>query len=795
MLREIEQDKSSDPLQPAAVLVGSRLLASRLELGLYPALNSKGLGINLKFLTFPDMARSLALTPPFPESAPEAGDFLKLVLATNLLQDLNPGHYFYQVREASGLIRSIIAEHRDLQDGLIIGEQWDLLKDDLKSGNHSRKLSSLFEIFGQLEQRLKPYGQDGKMFQTATERAGKFSQVFGTNRLFLYGFYDFTAVQRQLVRAVSQSAGIAALMVQPKNNGLLAGYGREVLNFYQRDLGLETEEIFSQSDSTNLSRLKKSLSLDQRVEMKADQSLAVVFAPGIDREALEICREIMRLVQKENLRFDEIGILVRDYAAYGRILRETLELHGIPFYLAPKKPLSDFSSVRALLNLFQIPEREYSRRSLIGFLSGHAVKKGDDGAAPELAGLFDIVTREALIVKGKDEWKGRLDQYLATMKKGLERAKTGKGSSEEDAEKLERKQRLIEKKIQAAEKLREISAGLISELEGLKAQKSFPSLSDLGRKLCDKYLDLGFEGEAGLKEQVVKIFREIAGLDQAGVAADYQTFLTLVQAGVAGAGVDYGKFQQGGVCVTDLMAARGVRFKAVIIPGLCEGSFPLRLSENPLLADDDRRWVNGLCKKAGLPGYLSEKRKLPQEERLLFYLACGQADEFLILTSPWLELESNREKPASYLLTYALERMVPEEVEFNRLSKLAEKNGGWIRWVELSGFAPEQEGLALSADDWEENKIERAQDLKELSHLAGGGTRRAIEIAAERWLKEDFGLFTGFPGRDQKYDSRTFSIISRKISPSLLQDFLRCPFEYFLKRVLEVEALTEPEYL
>jgi ATP-dependent helicase/nuclease subunit B len=520
----------------------------------------------------------------------------------------------------------------------------------------------------------------------------------------------------------------------------------------------------------------------------------VVFAPGIDREALEICRELLRLVQEENLRFDQIGILIRDYANYGRVLRETLELYGIPFYLAPQKSLSDFSSVRALLSLLQLPEQEYSRRSLIGFLSRHAVKTGD-APARELAGLFDLVSREALIVRGKDEWKERLDPYLAAMIKSLERAKAGMGFSEEDEKNQNRKQALIEKKIQAAEKLREISTGLISELEELKAKKTFSSWSESGQRLCDKYLDLGFEGEPGLKEAVAKIFEEIARLDQAGVPADHQTFMTLVSAGVAGAGVDHGKFHSGGVCVTDLMAARGVRFKAVIVPGLTEGSFPLRLSENPLLADDDRRWINGLCQKAGLPGYLAEKRKLPQEERLLFYLACSQADDFLILTSPWLELESNREKPASYLLTYALERLVKEPFEFDQLSQLAERHAGWIRWVELSGFAPEQEGLALSAEDWEESEIERATDWKELSHLAGGGTRRPIAIAAERWLKEDFGCFTGFPGLDRNYDPRTFSILSQKISPSLLQDFLRCPFEYFLKRVLEVEALSEPEYV
>lgn len=794
---EIEQQKEPEPLQPVIVLVGSRLLARHLELQIYPELNQKGLGVNLKFLVFPELAQALYFTHPFPELLNPAGYFLKLLLAQDLLKNLDRNHYFSPVKDAAGLVQCVLNEHRDLQDGLIIGKEWNLVNDALKSGKHSRKLSSLFEIFSRLDQRLEKYEQDEKMFQTAISRADKFPQVFGTSRLLVYGFYDFTAIQKQLLQAVSRPAKIAAFMIQPENNDLFAGFAEKVLKFYQAELELKTEILNSAPGETDLFRLKKSLSRNERVDLKSDRTFSIVFAPGIDREVLEICREIIRLVQREGIRFDEIGILVRDYAGYARVLQEAFELYQIPYFLAPGKPLSDFSSARALLCLLRIPEEEYSRRSVINFFSSHALKsEWLKGSGAELFGWFDLISREALIVKGKEEWNLRLSKYLERMRKSLARAEAERAFEEETEEQREKGKKLLEKKIRSAEKLGEMAGALISELEEMRTRTGFQSLSESARKLCEKYLDLGFEGEEELKEKVEGIFQEIAELDRAGVAADYQTFLNLVAEGLTGETIGRGKFRQGGVCLSELMPARGVRFKAIILPGLCEGSFPLKLSENPLLSDDDRGWINHLCEKAGGVGSLAEKRKQPQEERLLFYLACHQADDFLILTSPWLELLANREKPASYLLIHTLERVVKEEVEFDRMAKLAEKHRGLIRWVELSGFAPEQEEFALNAEEWEESEIERATDLKEISHLLGGPeARRTIELAAERWLKEDFGLFTGYPGLDPDYDPRSFTILSQKISPSRLQDFLSCPFEYFLKRVLEVGPLEEPEYV
>ena len=223
-------------------------------------------------------------------------------------------------------------------------------------------------------------------------------------------------------------------------------------------------------------------------------------------------------------------------------------------------------------------------------------------------------------------------------------------------------------------------------------------------------------------------------------------------------------------------------------PGVNEASFPLKIGESPLLADDDREVINRGLKQ---PNRLGPKWRQMQEERLLFALACGQAREFLALTCSWLDLENNRELPPSYLLVDALNRALGGQVEFDWLRELA-RTCSWIRSVELSDFAPGREELALGPADFELLRLSDSPDSAAAHLLKDESIRRLARLAAERWEGEGVGEFTGFLAGNG-FSPGPFSIISQNISVSRLQKFLTCPFLFFLARVLEAEKIEEPE--
>jgi len=873
---EIEAEKSQDPLKAVVILAGSRLLAEHLELAICPQLNQKGLGLNLRFIIFPGLVDRLYYTEPLPEYRPKASHFLRLVLMKEMLENLPDGHYFGPVKESSGLAEALVSEHETLKDGLILGGQLEKLKKSFSSAKSPKKLSVLFGLFETFDQRLKNFECDYERFLIAIQRSQKFSDSCSTGRLFIYGFYDYTAIQKQLIRSIAKAAELACFMVKPELD-FFAGYTQPVFDFYTKELGLEPEKIAIEQPSSDLAGFHAALA-GRSAPAKSDGTVSIIFAPGIEREALEVCREISRLCRERGLGFDQIGVLIRDLSNYRAAFEQAFERYGIPCYLSAGKPLSEFSAIRGLLRLLKIPEQEYSRESVIRFLLSQSVKSEFFGeAGREVSALMDIASREAYIIKGEAEWKERLEAYLESLGKSLEDAQKKASRDDEDERDPAQKIALIRKKIRAAQKLLEITAALFQELEDLKKQKTFKSFSGKTAKLAEKYLDFsidrerapcivwknssfeeseqrqpspplfilrpakrgttengtggdkgegdhtssapaGFsnfqtspphptlsrqgrgsnglfqpiEGEpddkAEIKAELDELLSEIAEVDAANVPAQFDTFLELLLKGLSGKTIRQGKFRQGKVCLAELMAARGVLFNAVIIPGLGEGSFPLKLSESPILADDDRSRINQeLSPGSGL----AEKWRLTQEERLLFYLACRQGREFLGLSSSWLDLESNREEPASYLLVYALSRFLGREIDFDKLRELS-NNDGPVRFVELSDFAPAQKELALNGDDFERLQLRRAKSLNELKHLLKDPSARgAIQAARERWTRDRLGAFTGYIG-GQSYQPGNFSLLSQKVSASRLQAFLGCPFKYFLERVLSIEELEKP---
>jgi len=791
LVQELEKEKQVEPLKKAVVLVGSELLARHLERAVYFSLSQKGLGINIEFLVFPGLVEKLYYTPLIPEYKRKASDLIRFLVLKDIIGSLGEEHYFEEFRGSLGLIESLANESQDLKDGLVIGEQWQLVKKHL--GGTSKRLNALFEILELLDQRLLDYESAVDRFLVAIDKVRNFKSVFGADTIFIYGFYDYTAIQMELIRALAKELNLKVFMVKPESD-FFANYEERILDFYVKELKLKEEKLGANYPTPGISIFQKALTGAGGDGLENDKSLRLIFAPGIEREAKEIAREMTRLVREEGLKFEEIGVLVRDYKTYGAVLSEVFEQHKIPFYLESGKPLIGFGSVRAWLNLFKILVQEYSRESVLRFISNPALKEEVLGReAKEVRALCELICQEAFIVKGKEEWAERLGEYLTNLKKPAKE----QGSGDEGKASKE----FLDRKIRAGERILEIVEGLGSGLAELKGIKSFKGLAERAWRVGERFIDFenerwsweAVEGEKkiDLRQTLEEVLEEISELDEVGVQADYEIFYQLLERGLAQKTIKNGDFLQGGVCITELMKARGVCFKAVFVPGLSEGNFPLSIGESPLLGDDDRERINQILDDAHLPGYLAEKWRQSQEERLLFYLICHQARDYLVLTSSWLDLFSNREKLPSYFLIYSLSQLTGREIEFDKCRELKED---WIRWLELTDFTPKDEELSLDQEEFENFKIEKEKDFSGFTHLLEQeGINRLVNLIKERWFGDQLGIYTGYLGAEENYQKLGLSIIGKEVSPSQLREFLSCPFRYFMARILGVEEVEKPE--
>ena len=795
LVEEIEQKKQEQALAPVVVLVGSRLLALYLERKVYLALEPKGLGINIHFLIFPDLVERLIYTEPFSLNLSSASQFYKYLLCEKILRESDDS-YFSSLSQSQGLIQILLSGYRDLKDGLIIGEGYERAKKAILSSFPERKenLNKIFQLIEKIDQGMEDKKDAWKEFLLASARADRFPQVFKTDQLLIYGFYDYTAIQRKLISSLAKNLHLTLFMVLPQER-FYSDFALKVYQeFYLKKLKANEEKLSAKGISGGLGVFFSSFK-EENLEKReiSDDRIRVIFAPGIEREVKEVCREILYLVRERGIKFEEIGILVRDFNTYHSHLEKAFNRYRIPYFLGEKKALVEFPVIQCLQRLLRIIKEDYSRQSVVSFFTHQAIKSSVFNSSPELVGLFELVSRDAGIISGVDDWRS-LKEYLKNLKEEIQKLKKEEPERED-------KISLLENKHQSAEMLFKLTDELLRELEELKQLKTCSQLSQKLKTLAEKYLDFGFVAnslrddfsEGDFKEKFFQLFEkilnEISLLDQEGFKANREDFISLVEQGLEQEGVWLGSYSQGRVCLSELMTARGVKFRVLILPGLNEGSFPIHLSESPLLGDDEREIINGLFRE----GFLSLKRNQALEERLLYYLACHQADEYLILSSSWMEISSGKVKPPSYLLIRNLSRILGKELEIENLENYL-KELSWVKWTKLLELSPREPEQALDSEEWEAIQLS-SSPIEQFSHLKKNPViERITRMTYERWLEAKPGIYNACFSEVEGYEPGWFSPLQRKLSHSQLKEYFECPFKYFLNRVLGVEPVEAPAW-
>ena len=492
-------------------------------------------------------------------------------------------------------------------------------------------------------------------------------------------------------------------------------------------------------------------------------------------------REILRASQEKGTAFYETGVLLRSPQKYSRLFRETFEGLGISPYLREGQPLSETRAGRSLLMLLNMVNRNFSRQSVIEFatfakLLPDRFSEGKDSSLTP--SRWDAVSIHAGIVEGQKEWEERLRR--------LRESWTRKGEEEEG----EGKRRFHEGDLAAVDQLMRFTQELFKSLQKLGASNTW---NGKGTALLDTFESfVGQDEESLLVGQAVKGLSE---LDATGIPSTQADFARLVEEVLQEHVTPAGRYQRNGPAVVNVMAARGVPFKMVVIPGMVEKSFPPLIRQDAILLDPERKILNrSLGGKETEPLPLKTEGRL-EKERLLYRLAIGAAREKLILSFPRMEIGTEKERlPSSFLLA-SVKALTGESTDFQRLEKFP----GFVR-IPLSEVGPTSPEKALDEVEFdistgqrklEEKKGEALLYLRELSPFFG----RGLLLESSRWGKR---VFTGYEGILSSKEAlavlrERHSIFKKSISPTRLEAYASCPYQYLLNVIMGIEALTEPE--
>jgi ATP-dependent helicase/nuclease subunit B len=785
-VNEVKATREQESFAPLLILVSSKLLGLHLR----RLLAEQGTPhFNLRFKTLEEFAREIS-TPHLLNQGkteiPSHADQLVVGHISKSLAEKEKEFYFHDITDHHGFHRAILATLKDLKDACLSPEQMDHILSDPKIAKqvHLQKLKDLRSLWEAYEKRLQDIGwyDESDVMTSACQWVKDSIYLKQTPKMILYGFYDFNIVQKRLLQAcLNEKESIVFLPYEPTH---AFEYVKPALKWLKDNGFKETSTEIAESNKRRqpIDHLCQHLfNSEKPVEIPPDV-IQIVSAPGEQREVREVIREILQTSQEKEIAFHEIGVLIRSPEEYSRLFRETFDGLGINPYLREGLPLSETRAGRSLLMFLNIMNQNFSRQSVIEFAT-FAKLRNDRFSSEEGFALhphrWDAISIRAGIVEGRKEWGERLRRLREIW------VKMGEAEEEDEGKKRFHKEDII-----ALDQLVLFTQKLFVSIQTLAGSNTWNGKVTALLNAFDGFVEQDKEGL--LVKQAV---RRLSDLDVSGIPLSPGDFARLVGEVLEEDVIPTGKFQRNGPIVVHLMAARGVPFKMVIIPGMAEKSFPTLMRQDAILLDHERKILNrSLGGKETEPLPLKTEGR-PEEERLLYRLSIGAAKERLMLSFPRIEIGTGKERlPSSFLLA-SVKALTGKGTDFQTLEKFP----GFVR-IPLSEIAvkdPERAldevefDLSIGRQKLEEKKAEALLYLRELSPFFG----RGLLLESSRWGKR---IFTGHEGILSSKEAlqvlrERYSIFKKSISPTRLEAYAFCPYRYLLNGIMGIEALTEPE--
>lgn len=715
------------PLAPITIVIPTALLRLHLRRRLANH-------VNLHFLTLADLVREVA-----PEGKPLPPFADELIAEAVIADTVKEGDYFHPVKSSAGFRQCLLATIRDLKEASIVPHE--LGRTAAAKGLPKEKLSQLAALYAAYEESLRAHGvsDDADRLAAAVEKVS----VFEAKEFCLYGFYDFNHLQRQLLAALAKRCALSVFA--PWLDEKVFDFAKPTVEWLETLLKTQPARI-------------------QHSALRIPHS--VVSAPGETRECREILREALAFADDTKRPLHEVAVLARGDEPYGPLLRDLAAARGWPLHLAMGRAPLEAVEPRLLLLLLDIAANDFARAKVMEFATLSP-------ATTSRAAEWDRISAELGIVAGANVWRDRVASRIKQLQM-------------EQSNPDESKASVAARDLSAMRELGAFIDTLTRAARQLVPDGKWSDFTTATMAAAKQLLAESPEREAAFDQ-----LRSLDALDDFRALVSRDDYAKFARKVFEAARQPEGGFQEGGPFVGGIMAARGVSWPMVIVPGLVEKGWPRQLREDPILLDDERCKLNKHLPSEGGLARLEEKvARGREEEKMLFRLACDAASERLVITFPRIEPATGRPRvPSAFLL---------ETLGIRNFSALDDDNQP-VRKVSLTPFVPaDVEELDAGEYDYrllDKLRREGAGGVKPLLDAMSPTLVPGLLLERTRWSG---GRWTGYDGCLERPETleavrRLFDPSKHRWSMSRLEAYARSPFSFFLREVLGVEEIEDPE--
>ncbi len=741
--------EQAGPFCRVLVIVPTRRLAEHVQRRL---VEREGALLGVEVRHFRDLAGEIRRVSGRPSPATASSRILAELLR-KCLQDLPPGNGLQgYVERCPGAVKALLAGINDLREaGVDPGRLLALAKQE-------RTGEAPAELYRSYTERLTG---SASLLDEAAYMAGTVEILAGNRSfrgryagVFLHGVYELVGMHLRLLQAMEP---VTVLVPAGSGDGTPAcRYAQAYVERFLLQAGGSPEFVTAETRSLPGERLTTLYDEEATPEpVPADRVLLRDFQ-GAGNEARWAVRQALAAGNP-----GETCILARNLAPYASALEEAFlelaeEADGATLWTGSlRTPLRREPLVHDALVLLKTVVEDFPRAETVELLSSprllwkELLPQGDNdhgsGGLPDGV-LADRFSRSAGILHGLATWRQRLP-----------------GEARADPDLCRKAERILH---------------LLDALDRRFQEKRDETWSGQAKRFRNLLQILPPSADL---EKILKEMELLDELDPGGVPA--QKALAWLESTVNDTTVEPGGSENGGIRVLDVMQARGITFRNLVLLGFHAGSFPRIPREDPFLNNRLRRAIAEDA-KTPMPGW-SETPE--EEEHLLLSLMLGSATDSIRIS--WQRADENGRAVSPSAALREIARLVlgrPDSVEMLRASVAATPVPPLDRLEALAGTtgmltATESELLAalgshlITPKGWREG-------------CAGLGLRDRVGAMLES--VEQFE-----PSGDMGWDGRIGppqEAPERPWSATGLEALGRCPLRFFFQRRLHVEEL-EPE--
>lgn len=661
--------------------------------------------------------------------------------------------YFEPLRLFPGFILALRDSFAELKRALVSPEQFTIFAQERTPSQ--KDLAVLYLRYQARLKELNLTDQEDLNWLAISALENQSTTASSIQLLIVDGFDSFNGAQYRVLQLLAKQVG-NLLITFPGVEGSKRPAHRRFIGNIERlvaDLSPEITPLENQPYlPTDIAHLESHLFDADLSSIHPSGNLTLLEARTTADEAREALRWIKRLVVRKNIALSNCMIFTPNPATYHPLLRLSAEEFGIPIRFTLDESLESSPAFTALANLLSLPVENFNSHYLINTLRSPYF---DFSIDPETVDTFEMISRVAQIIEGQNQW----DEALARLEASTDQQHLDL-DDEQNAPKLPRGS--------DANALRQVMATV---LRTITPPEQVRTLTEWITWLEDLLEHLQFfeKAESERDRAGCEVFRETLRaivLSETVVGerrVDYKQFLSDLLGTVSGEGFrEPGVVGEPALLVGRMTEARGSRYQAVVLMGLSEGSFPANERPDPFL-DEDLREALGL------------ESRLQREQAGLFYQAVTRADQYLLLTRPYLSEDGEQWEASTF---------------WKATSSLLEKDSA----ITVNPDLPQPFSEAASTQELLFSAVRQRKLPREYQFLITRwqDLQHAWQVLQARRAKRIDGPYEGSietvaESIDQQY------ALSKTWSASKLQSYGICPFQFFVTHLLDLERHELPK--